>query len=52
MRAWVSARRGLAHSYGDSIKGTRMAAFVLAILLDLGATSHSAAKSRRRRLRP
>ncbi len=49
MRARASARRGLAHSYGDSIKGICLAVFILAILLDFGATGHSAAKSRHRR---
>ncbi len=52
MRARASAGRGPADSYADGIKGTRTAAFVLAVLPDLGATSRSASKTRRRRPAP
>ncbi|HUU97109.1 MAG TPA: hypothetical protein VM487_15330 [Phycisphaerae bacterium] len=46
MRARAPARRSLAHSHADGIKGIWLAVFILAILLDLGATGRSAAKSR------
>ncbi len=39
---------GLAYAYGGGLKGIWLAVFILAILLDFGATGRSAAKSRRR----